>query len=77
MDDVTSRRSRRVVAAICIAAIFFAAIVPVAAALFVGVLVPLPSLFGSVVSSDAPAPESVSPEPSPPVTPLPTRGPPA
>ncbi len=69
-------RSRRVVVAICIAAVFFAAIVPVAASLFSAVLVPLPLLFGTIVSVDAPAPESVSPEPFPPRTPLPSRAPP-
>jgi hypothetical protein len=75
--DVSRTRSRRVVAAICIAAIFLAAIVPVAAGLFSAVLVPLPALFGTIVSVDAPAPECVSPEPFPPRSPLPGRAPPA
>jgi hypothetical protein len=75
MIDV--HRSRRVIAAVCIAALFLAAIVPVAAHLFSAVLVPLPALFGTIVSIDAPAPESVSPEPFPPRAPLPSRAPPA
>jgi hypothetical protein len=70
-------RSRRVVAAVCIAALFLAAIVPVAAQLFSAVLVPLPPLFGTIVSTGVPAPESVSPEPYPPRAPLPSRAPPA
>jgi hypothetical protein len=75
MADV--KRSRRIVAAVCIAALFLAAIVPVADGLVSGVLVPLPALFGTVVSVAAPAPEAVSPEPFPPRSPLPTRAPPA
>jgi hypothetical protein len=75
MADV--RRSRRVVALICIAAIFFAAIVPAADYLFAAILVPLPSLFGLVASFEAPAPETVSPEPLLPRSPLPSRAPPA
>lgn len=75
MADV--RRSRRVVALICIAAIFFAAIVPAADYLFAAVLVPLPSLFGLAASLATPAPESVSPEPFRPRSPLPSRAPPA
>jgi hypothetical protein len=70
-------RTRRVVAAICLAAIFLAAIVPVASDLFCGVLVPLAPLFGTITASDAPPPESISPQPFPPRSPLPTRGPPA
>jgi hypothetical protein len=70
-------RNRRVVAAICLAAVFLAAIVPAAPALFGAVLVPLPALFGTIVSLDAPVPESVSPEPFPPRSPLPGRAPPA
>jgi hypothetical protein len=74
MADV--HRSRRVVAAICIAALFFAAIVPVAADLFCAILVPLPPLFGTIVSVDAPRPDSISPQPFPPLAPLPSRAPP-
>jgi hypothetical protein len=70
-------RNRRVVAAICLAAVFLAAIVPAAPALFCAILVPLPPLFGTIVVSAAPSPESVSPEPFPPRSPLPTRAPPA
>ena len=70
-------RNRRVVAAICLAAVFLAAIVPAATALFCAVLVPLTPLFGTITVSDAPAPESVSPQPVPPRSPLPTRAPPA
>jgi hypothetical protein len=70
-------RSRRIVAAICIAAVFLAAIVPVAAGLFSAVLVPLPPLFGTIVSVDAPAPETVSIAPYPSRAPLQPRAPPA
>jgi len=70
-------RSRRVVAAICIAALFLAAVVPAAADLFSAILVPLGPLFWTVASADAPAPESVSPEPFPLRAPLPSRAPPA
>jgi hypothetical protein len=70
-------RHRRVVAAICLAAVFLAAIVPAASALFCAVLVPLPALFGTVIVSPLPAPESVSPEPVSPRSPLPSRAPPA
>jgi hypothetical protein len=70
-------RHRRVVAAICLAAVFLAAIVPVADGLFSAVLVPLPALFGTIVVPVSPPPESVSPEPFPPRSPLPTRAPPA
>jgi hypothetical protein len=70
-------RNRRIVAAICLAAVFLAAIVPAASALFCAVLVPLPALFGTVLVSRSPAPESVSPEPFPPRSPLPSRAPPA
>lgn len=69
--------NRRVVAAICLAAVFLAAIVPAAASLFCAVLVPLPALFGTVLVSQPPAPESISPEPFPPRSPLPSRAPPA
>jgi hypothetical protein len=65
------------VAAICIAALFLAAIVPAAAGLFSAVLVPLGPLFGGVASADAPVPESVSPEPFPLRALLPSRAPPA
>ena len=75
MADV--KRSRRIVAAVCIAAVFLAAIVPLADDLVSGVLVPLPALFGTVVSVVTSAPEAVSPEPFPPRSPLPTRAPPA
>lgn len=75
--DVKRSRSRRVVAAICIAALFLAVIVPVAAALFTAVIVPLPPLFGTVVSADAPAPESIDLPPFPSSSPRPTRAPPA
>jgi hypothetical protein len=66
-----------VVAAICIAALFLAAIVPAASALFCAALVPLPALFGTIVAVDTPAPESVNPGPFPQRSPLPTRAPPA
>lgn len=69
-------RNRRIVAAVCLAAVFLVAIVPAASALFCAVLVPLPTLFGTVLVSQAPAPESVSPEPFPPRSPLPSRAPP-
>ena len=71
------RRNRRFIAAVCIAAVFFAAIVPVAASLFAGVLVPLPPLFGLVLCADAPAPQSLDPQPFPARVPLPGRAPPA
>jgi hypothetical protein len=70
-------RGCRVVAAICIAVVLFAGVLPAAATLFVAILVLLPPLFGTIVSTDAPAPESVSPQPFPPRSPLPTRAPPA
>jgi len=70
-------RHRRVVAVICFAAVFVAAIVPAASAPLCAVLVALPALFGTIVVSQAPAPESVSPEPFPPRSPLPSRAPPA
>ena len=70
-------RNRRIVAAICVAAVFLVAIVPAASALFCAVLVPLPTLFGLVRVPQSPAPASVSPEPFPPRSPLPSRAPPA
>jgi hypothetical protein len=68
--------TRRFIAAICIAAVIFAAVTPAAAALFCAVLVPLPPLFGTVMCAGAPSPESISPEPFPLPAPLPSRAPP-
>lgn len=74
-NRLTSGRCR-FVAAVCIAAVFLAAVIPVAASLFSAVLIPLPVLFGAVVSIDAPTPESLSPEPFPTDAPIPSRAPP-
>jgi hypothetical protein len=74
-NRLTSGRYR-FVAAVCIAAVFLAAVTPVAASLFSAVLIPLPALFGAVVCFDAPAPEVLSPEPFPTDAPLPSRAPP-
>jgi hypothetical protein len=76
-DNADVSRRRRIIAAVCIAAIVFSVALPFAAAYFVAVLVPLPPLFGTVVSIDGPQPESLSVEPSPTPSPLPTRAPPA
>jgi len=73
--DVTRSRRLRVITAVCLAAFIFAAVLPAAA--FGAVLVPLPEIFGTVISVRVAAFESVSPQPFPPRSPLSSRAPPA
>jgi hypothetical protein len=69
-------RNRRLITVVCIVVLFAAAMAPLSSASICAVLVPLPILFGAVVSVRFAAPESVPFPSSCSTPPLPSRAPP-